>query len=254
MAIKKRKLARWVTGIVRQDDTAKKAVAFKAVDMATKSLRDGVKDADLVVLASRVDIILQQLKDLKGLLKPGAVVIDVGSTKQEIVSTANKSLKKNEFVGCHPMAGSEKSGVENGRPDLFEGATCVLSKRHELVSAFWKVIGSDVVVLDPAFHDALAAQFSHLPHVLAFAQAQNTRNAKFLGFNPSFKANLRLAKSNPLVWLRIFQSNRAALCSALRSHIQVLNEFDKALSTNDLAAISKFLVKAHKNALKALPD
>ncbi|HXV18733.1 MAG TPA: prephenate dehydrogenase/arogenate dehydrogenase family protein, partial [Candidatus Omnitrophota bacterium] len=108
MAIKKRKLAKWVTGVVRQDDTAKKAVAFKAVDMATKSLKEGVKDADLIILASRVDIIVQQLKALRGLLKPKAVVIDVGSTKQEIVSAAKKSRKKNDFVGCHPMAGSEK--------------------------------------------------------------------------------------------------------------------------------------------------
>ncbi len=258
MAIKKQGLAETVVGVVRSNKTGQLAKEKKAIEDFTLNLREGIEGADLIILAAPVLTIIQHIKEigrLKNILKDESIVIDVGSSKGFICAAADRYLKGIQFVGCHPMAGSEKSGIMNASADLFEKSACILSMHHDKVGKLWKAVGVfQIFPLPPEQHDLLVARYSHLPHVSAFAQSQKVDQATLLGINPSFRSVLRLAKSNPLVWSSIFVSNRKAIRSVLKEHLKSLQEFDKMLKRNDRAEIRNFLLKACKNAIYSLPN
>jgi prephenate dehydrogenase len=168
LAVKKQKLARFVVGVVRRKSSAQEALAFRCVDMATLDLAEGIADADLVILCSPVSVIADQLKRIAPYLKRGAVVIDVGSSKKMIDDAARGILKKAAFVGCHPMAGSEKTGAAYADAGLFDGAACFMTAAHPAVESFWKALGAKPVFIKTADHDRWVAAASHLPHALSF--------------------------------------------------------------------------------------
>ena len=118
LAIKKHKLARWVIGSSRTQETIKNAVKVGAIDVGMQDWKEAVADADLVVLAAPVSTIIAQLGQIDSYLKKGAIVIDVGSSKAEIQRVAAKHIKRGRFVGCHPMSGSEKKGILNAQSDV----------------------------------------------------------------------------------------------------------------------------------------
>jgi prephenate dehydrogenase len=251
-AVKKRRLARLVTGVVRRKRTVSDAFRMKALDVATFDLKEGVRGADLVILCSPVSVIRAQLGNIAPHLKKGAVVIDVGSSKKEIESAARMSLRKNVFVGCHPMAGSEKTGVEHACPDLFERSVCFVTKAHPAVDRFWKALGASTVLLTAEKHDEWAASASHLPHAISFSLFQNLRTppAKGIPLNPSLRSLARLAKSHPDLWADIFVSNRRHLSTAVRSVQKNLSLFEKALRRGDSAALRRFIRAANRNSVR----
>lgn len=249
-AIKKRGLANLVIGVVRRDETAKQAMEFQALDVAVKNLKEGIADADLVILCAPVSTIRTQLKVIAPLLKKGAVVIDVGSSKKEIETAARQSLKKNIFVGCHPMAGSEKTGVENSCPDLFEKSVCFMTRPHAAVSRFWSALGSQPVSISADAHDAWAAQASHLPHLLAFVIFQNFKSPRFgdVPLNPSLRSLARLAKSNAALWADILHSNRDPMLKTVRAFKKNLASLEKTLRQKDPKALARLIQKSNQNA------
>ncbi|MGH7198774.1 MAG: prephenate dehydrogenase [Candidatus Omnitrophota bacterium] len=255
MAIKKRRLARTVIGVVRKKSAIEKAFRRKALDAATLDLKKGVAGADLVILCGPVSVIVSQLKALSRLLDKKTIVIDVGSSKKCIGEAAKKFLKKNTFVGCHPMAGSEKSGIENARAGLFRGAVCFLASRNRVVEIFWKALGAQPVNLDARRHDQWAAKVSHLPHVLSFVllQALERPVDKKFDLNPSFKELARLAKSRPGIWSDILLTNSEALLDALRSFRKDLDAFERGLRARGGADLVRLIAKANSNAAKIVP-
>ena len=177
-AMRERGLATSVVGIGRSAETLARAVSLGAIDSYATDFAEGVVGASLVVLATPVPQILSDLARLPALLAPGAIVTDVGSIKGEICAAGDTHLA-GRFVGSHPMAGSEKAGVEAARPDLFVGATWVITPTEatlpnttERVHAIASGVGAKVLVLPPDAHDKAVAVTSHLPHVLAFALAK----------------------------------------------------------------------------------
>lgn len=254
MAIKRRHLAGTVVGVVRRKETITKAFRKKALDVATLDLKEGLKDADLVILCAPVLVIVNHVKKIRPYLKKSAIVIDVGSSKMEIVNTAKKYFNRRirgpvpTFVGCHPMAGSERSGVKHARADLFKNSICFVTSRRAKVENFWKSLGAKTVLINAKEHDQWVAKASHMPHLLAFTFFQNGLDARPYGVNPSLGSLARLSQSDPGIWSDIFLSNRKALLKEIESFYHWLNQFQKAIRVKNRDNLMVLLEQANRNA------
>lgn len=250
LAVKKRGLAGQVIGVSRSKKTVLEALNRKAIDAGTTELSKGVPQADLVVLCAPVSVILYQLKLLPKFLKKGALVTDAGSSKAEIVREAGVFLRKNKFVGSHPMAGSEKSGIAAADAWLFEGSVCFVTEKNAKIESFWKALGARPVVLSAAAHDLLVAKTSHTPHALAFSFFQTKKIfPKNTPPNPSIRELARLAKSDADLWADVFVSNREAILASLveteKKGISLLKEM---LKNDDRPGIARFIRQANENS------
>lgn len=232
LAIKKRKLARTIIGIGRRRSSIQRAVRCGAIDVGTKDLKRGVSDADLVIIATPVCSIPKIAKAIVYNLKGGAILTEVGSTKTQIVNAIEKFLPAGiSFVGLHPLAGSEKRGVNFAEADLFKGATVIMAKTRKTksssikaLSQFWRSLGIErIVIKSPEEHDRIVAEISHLPHLVATALV-NSVSAKSLKFaSTGFKDSTRIAASDPEVWRDICVTNR-------REILKSLDRYERSLS------------------------
>ncbi len=256
MALKTRRLARRVVGVGREAARLEKAVALGAIDAGTERLEDGLADADVVVLCTTVGHIVEALPGVLAAINPGAVVTDVGSTKGAIVRAAGGAGR---FVGGHPMAGSEQTGVEAATPLLFEEATWALTPTGTtdpealgMITALAREVGATTLTLTPEAHDAMLAVTSHLPHVLASAlmrQAARTQAA-----HPqtqrltagSFADGTRVAASSPELWRDVCLTNREALLASLRGFRAELEVLEAAIAAGDAEAIEAFFAEGAK--------
>jgi len=258
LAIRKRRLAKVVMGVVRRRKTVAEVLRKRTVHGATMSLKEGVRGADLVLLCSPVSIILQQMKGLRRLLAPGALVVDVASTKVLIDHAAKKYLKGSRFVGSHPMAGSSQKGALYADADLFEGTVCYLTNFDPEAERFWRALGAKTFYLTPERHDEWVARTSHLPHILAFAMFQGDNMKKLQRFgleatNPSIRDMARLSKSDPKLWADILLSNRVEILSTLKEYGSSVLRLRKALGAGNLRAIEKFIHQANSVSKKLAP-
>jgi prephenate dehydrogenase len=211
-----------------------------------------VNEADIVVVCTPVDRIVELIQTVCDDLPRNAVVTDVGSVKGEICRFASHALKNGaQFVGSHPMAGSEKSGMEHASADLFKDRTCFVTPLEETPAAsvdqvvsFWARIGADVVTLSPDRHDEIVAHISHLPHLAASALG-----SLLAGHDPSWRhyagAGLRdttrVASGSPSLWLEILSENRDEVLRALASYQDELQAFHAALSNRNRLQLKAFL-------------
>lgn len=250
LSLKKRRLSGTIYGLSLHQRNAKLAKKIGAIDKAVKDL-EVVRSADLVILATPVDSIIDIAAKIKDKLKKGCIVIDVGSTKEKIVCRLDPLISN--FVGCHPLAGSEKKGIVNLGGDIFTGSTCIITpsaltnkKALNKIKAFWVKLGAQVEVISPKKHDQALACTSHLAHAVAFA-LMNSIPEKFLNFSlSSLKEVTRISASDPGLWSQIFLSNRNNLLSAISSFQNKIAALGLALKNND----KKFLIKILKSANK----
>lgn len=244
LAIKKKHMAREVIGVFRRRSSLKKALRRKAVDKGVMDLRQGVKDADLIIIASPVSLIPGLAAKVLKSAKHGAIITDAGSTKEWIVNRVEGLLKKKHsnihFVGSHPMAGSEHAGVEFAKGDLFEGSPCIVTKTSRTnkqalakVSGFWKAIGCRVKVMSPRQHDSTVSLISHLPHVVAFSLAGAVPAKEMACAAEGFKDTTRIASSDPELWADIFLTNKKAISDAGRLFTRHCASLLKSISKND---------------------
>ena len=254
LACKKRKIANKVIGICRRTTSAKKAIKFKAVDNVTLDLKKGVENADLVIIASPVSKIEPlTLKAVKH-MKKGAILTDVGSSKSLIVKKLEKiTLGKINFIGSHPMAGSDKSGVWNAGADIFIGATLILAKTKRtsgkslsILKKFWESIGCKVIILSPERHDNHASLASYLPHLVSFALASSQTKDSLKLAAGSLKSTTRVASSDPELWKDIFLSTKKPTLKAIKVFSGNLLRLEKAIRNNDGRALEKFLSSSNK--------
>jgi prephenate dehydrogenase len=166
-----------VIGYGHRRTTLDTALSTGAIDEGYDDIASAVRDADLVILCTPVGLFDSLLAELAPHLKPGALITDVGSTKRSIVRSAERLMPAHaHFIGSHPMAGSEKRGVEFARTDLFRQAICITTPTPrtsadalERIEGFWRELGMRLIRLSPQEHDRLLAEVSHLPHALAAA-------------------------------------------------------------------------------------
>jgi cyclohexadieny/prephenate dehydrogenase len=254
LAIRKRGLADEVVGVFRHESTLKKALKRNAVDRATMFIESGVKEADLIIVASPVRSIPKIIKMAAKCAKEGAIITDAGSTKAWIVSSVEKGLAKDRkihFVGSHPMAGSEHAGVEFANADLFEKAPCIVTNsaatdRVSLnrVIKFWGSLGTIVKVMSPASHDKSVSLISHLPHIVAFSLAGSVPLRELQYAAEGFKDTTRVASSDPELWADIFLTNRREILKAGRLFNSYYKEMLKAISRGDHKKTVNFLKRA----------
>jgi prephenate dehydrogenase len=258
LAVKRKKLAGKVVGFVRRASSIRECKKFRAVDFATTDLSDAVSNADLIILCTPPAQMRSLAECFFPLLKLGAIVTDVGSVKVGVVRELESLVAKAgaHFVGGHPMAGAENTGVVAARPDLFENAVCVLTPTKKSnptavrkLERFWKSLGSLVLKLDAAQHDLLVSRSSHLPHVIAAILANlvlNPANPKTQSqlCATGFRDTTRIASGSPEMWRDIALANRKNLSRSLDAFIADLQKFQRVLKKSDARAVSKFFAMA----------
>jgi prephenate dehydrogenase len=215
-----------VIGFDRHEATARGALERGAIAKAAGSPAEAVAGADLIFLALPVDRMAPMCDELAGLIPDSAVVTDVGSAKLEVVAHGEAAFG-DRFVGGHPMAGSERHGIEAADPRLFEGAWWILtptqhtsSRSYSAVTEVVAHLGAKPVAVAPQVHDALVARLSHLPQLTASALVEVAATAgdrdALLGLAAAgFRDVTRIAASNPELWVAILRSNRASVLDAL---------------------------------------
>jgi prephenate dehydrogenase len=258
LALKQRRLAQSVVGFVRRPASVRECEKIGAVDLATQDLGGAVTGADLVVLCTPIAQMRSLTEKLVPFLSANAVVTDVGSVKKNVVRELSSLVSKAgaHFVGSHPMAGSEKTGVAAAQAGLFIDAVCVVTPEPRSSRAavrevieLWKSVGSRVLRLTPEAHDHLVSRSSHLPHVVAaqlsnlVLNPQNPKHLAMLCAN-GFRDTTRIASGSPEMWRDIALANRENLLQALDSFTGGLTRFKRALKNGDAAAISHFFEEA----------
>lgn len=261
MVLKQKGLADEIVGIGRRVENLKTAVSLGAIDRYVAEPREGVAGADFIVLATPVDTYERHLKDWGPALASGAIVTDVGSVKGPLVAQAEGLVpERAAFVGAHPIAGREKTGVAAGSIDLFKGARCILTPTAKTdagalakVRQVWEAAGSVVLSMDPFLHDRVLGAVSHLPHVAAFAlinaltevKEGRTPELDLLAYaGGGLRDTTRIAASSPEMWRDIFLWNRdnvVALIEVYERHLQALK---RLIQAGDGPGIEKELERA----------
>jgi cyclohexadieny/prephenate dehydrogenase len=235
-------------------------------DAAPATAEEAVKGAGMVVIAAPVDRIVPLLRQVAPFVREGAIVCDVGSVKGEIARMGHEALAgRAHFVGAHPMAGSEKTGWEHGKADLFEGRTCFVTPvgasnpaAVEKVVAFWKELGAEAVTIDPDKHDEIVAHISHLPQVLAsslcaFLAARDPSWRNLAG--SGLRDTTRIAGSDPKLWKTILEENRDEVLRALRGFQDELQGLQAALANRDYVEVTARLERgrAYRDKFRPAP-
>ena len=258
LAARERGVTGRVTGLVRRAESLEECVAVGAVDDATLDLPEAVADAGLVILCTPVGGMSNLAKQIQPYLATDAIITDVGSVKRPVVAAVEPVLPR--FIGSHPLCGSEKTGVAHARADLLGGAVCAVTPTDyspadavEAVTEFWSALGSRVVNLSAADHDAICARTSHLPHVLASALVNavlakpRTGENDFLG--TGFRDTTRLASGSPEMWRDIALDNAEAIAAALNELQAEVAGLKEALDARDSTVLEKFFAegKTHRD-------
>ncbi len=241
LALKKTGLPVDITGSGRNEDHLRKAVRLGIIDKIASG-PEGLRECDLVVLATPVEMIVESLGSVGSCLRPGTVVTDVGSTKRTICDTAWRSLPSSvEFIGGHPVAGREVPGMENSLAELFRGAPYVLcpkpgpaSGNLQRMETFARILGARPCLMTAEEHDRAIARVSHLPQLLSTALA-NFAGAERTDISGSgFRDMVRLAGSPYSIWKGIFRTNRDNIGLALEDFIRYLERMRRMLDEDRL--------------------
>lgn len=261
MVLKQRAMADTVIGIGRRVENLKTAVDLGAIDRYVSEPRDGVRGADFVVLATPVDTYERHLKDWGGCLEPGAIVSDVGSVKGRLVELAeNLVSERARFVGAHPIAGKEKTGVGAGSATLFKGARCIVTPTQrtdpralETVRAVWEAAGSAVLAMDPYLHDQVLGAVSHLPHVAAFSlinaltEVQERLGSDLLAYSGGgLRDTTRIAASSPEMWRDVLLWNRENLVEFIEVYERHLAHLKQLIEAGDGPGLEQELERAKR--------
>jgi prephenate dehydrogenase len=261
LALKRAGLVRRVIGYSKSPSTTEQARRLGVIDTAAESALLAVSGSDIVLIAVPVAATEATFKAIRHLLEPGSLLMDVGSTKRDVVDAARRVLKDRigSFVPAHPIAGKEVSGIANADASLYQGRQVILTPlpktAPELVQKAtdaWAGIGAQVLRMTPENHDAAFAAVSHLPHVLAFAFfnsiARQPAGKDFLSLGgPGFRDFTRIAASNPEVWRDILMANREEILKQTQHFRHTLDAMEHVMRTGNIEALEALI----KNASEA---
>lgn len=255
LAFKKKNLCNQITGYGRRESNLKKAKELKIIDSFELDAAKACPDSDLVMFALPVGTFIETAKKIKSSLKKGAIVTDVGSVKGKLVRDMEALMPEGvNFVGGHPIAGSNKTGIDSASADLFSGAKCIITPTEKtdknalnIIAELWKSFGSTVSILRPDEHDKIYAAVSHLPHIIAYAIVNTVAdvNSSYLEFaGQGFKDTTRIAASSPELWRDICLMNRENLLELVELFKKNLDSLSRYLKESDSKALEKEFNKA----------
>jgi prephenate dehydrogenase len=253
--LKQRRLARRVVGVGRRPSSLRRAREAGAVDVTTTRLERGVGDADVVVVCTPVSRIADQVRQAAAHCRRDCLLTDAGSTKRLIVERLSDLGGDGPvFVGSHPLAGSEQSGVASARADLFQGRVCVMTPTprtprgaQDRVRALWEAVGAEVVVMTPQAHDRALAFTSHLPHLVAVALASTLPEGYEKLVATGMRDTTRIASGDPELWVDIFEQNREKLLEGLKAFDKELAQLRRALESQDNKVLHRLLAQAKQS-------
>jgi prephenate dehydrogenase len=255
-----------VTGYDQDIKTLTTAESLKVIDQSSPTLEAAVVGADVIFVATPVSAIVETVKKVVKVAKQQAIITDVGSTKAKIVTEIESFLPSHlSFVGGHPMAGSEKSGVKAADPDLFKNCHYILtptqntnSQAFQTLHSLLTDIGANVLAIDPQRHDQIVAIISHLPHLVAAAlvnlagKERTNHETLLLLAAGGFKDTTRIAAGNPRIWLDICLENKEAILKALNKLKDELERYSIAIKELNEIELKEKLEEARMTRL-ALP-
>lgn len=263
MAAHDRRLSKRLTVWARRAEIRLKCAEQPWCSHVFETAEEAASEADLVIVCAPAGTIHELVAKIAPNLKQGALVTDVGSTKSLICRNCNASMPDGvSFVGSHPMAGSELSGMENANSELFNRKVCFVTplletppKAVESVARFWKDLGMEVTTLTPEKHDEIVANISHLPHILATVlcsclatKDKNWRNLAGDGLRDA----TRIASGSPEIWKSIIEQNREEILRAIKDFENELQPFKAAVANNQVFEILNYLErgKAYRDSLR----
>ena len=259
MSLKSKGMAGEIVGVGRSKENLDTAVSRGIIDSYTHEIEEGVKDCDLVVIAVPVLSTGVAVEKAAPNLKKGSIVTDVGSVKESVIEMVKPVLPEGvHFVAAHPVAGTEHSGAEFALVDLYVDKRCILTPTDETnkdaletVSAMWKEVGSEVIIMDAEHHDLVLAAISHLPHVVAYtlvntiSHIEDADEKEILKYSAGgFKDFTRIASSSPDMWKDICASNKPAILKTIETFSKSLNELEKKIKADDWDTLRDSFAKA----------
>jgi len=256
LALKRAGLVKRVIGYSKSPTTTARACQMGVIDVEAASALEAVEGSDLVLIAVPVAATEATFKTIQHLVTPEMLVMDVGSTKRDVIDAARRALREQvgSFVPAHPIAGKEVSGVEHADADLYQGRQLILTpiertlpRQLQLAADVWTALGSRVITMSPESHDAAFAAVSHLPHLISFAFmnaiAGQPQGKDFLSLaGPGFRDFSRIAASDAKVWRDIMMSNREELLAQTK------------IFQRNLQALELMIASGNSEALEGLID
>ncbi len=246
-----------VVGIDPDRETIEYALGNGIIDIGSSDIKEGVGGAEIIVISTHVGIITDTAKSVFPSATQGAIITDVGSVKSAVVKGIEPYLPADiHFIGGHPIAGTENSGVKSADSKLFNGKRCILTPTEKTdplakskVTGMWELVGSEVREMDPETHDHIFGLVSHLPHIVAYSLINTVLNAQdsdvLLEFaGGGLKDYTRVAASSPEMWAQIFKANKSHLLEAISMFKDSLGEIEEAIENEDFDTLKKKLDKA----------
>jgi prephenate dehydrogenase len=257
LALKDLGISKKVIGVDASEKHIKKALELGIIDEAAE-LVTAVRQSDLVIVAIPVHSTEELLPAIMDEVTD-QVVMDVSSTKEPIINAIKDHPKRARFVGTHPMWGTEYSGPEAAVKGAFTGKVTVISGKEgsdndavKLVEDIYHRLGMRIIYMDPSAHDVHAAYVSHISHITSFALAntvlekEKEESAIFDMASAGFESTVRLAKSNPAMWVQIFMQNRENILDVLNEHISQLRKFKSCLEKENEIYLTELIDNANK--------
>ena len=258
LALKRGGLVRRIVGYSKSPSTTEKAKKLGVIDDIAESALQAVTGADIVLLAVPVAASETTFKAIRHLVGPGVLLMDVGSTKREVVDAARRVLKDRvvSFVPAHPIAGKEVAGIANADASLYNGRQVILTPLKQTLpdllqkaTDVWSALGAQVLRMTAENHDAAFAAVSHLPHLLAFAYFSSIANQPagrdFLSLaGPGFRDFTRIAASDPSVWRDILLSNREEILRQSLRFRHTLDAIEHVMRSGNAEALEGLVRKA----------
>jgi len=248
-----------VVGIDPDKESVQYALGKGIIDKGYSDIKEGVPGAEIIVISTHVGIVTDTAKSIFQVATEGAIITDVGSVKSSIVKGIEPELPENiHYIGGHPIAGTENSGVRSADSKLFNQRRCILtptektdSQAKSKVTSMWESVGSEVHEMDSETHDHIFGIASHLPHIVAYSLINTVLSAQdsdgLLEFaGGGLKDYTRVAASSPQMWVEIFKANKSHLLDAISMFKNSLGEIEDAIKSEDFDTLKKKLDKAAK--------
>ena len=253
MSVHQKKLAKEIHLWARNEDKRATCLKNNWCDRVHESLEGAVKNSDFIILCTPVDTIIPILKTIAPHLNPNTIVTDVGSVKESICTQANTitSDASFQFIGSHPMAGSEKSGMEHASVELLKQATCIITPNEctdalalKKVTRFWSQLEMNPTNMSPKDHDSLIAKISHLPHIVASTLAASLSDIpdnQFSFAGGGLNDTTRVAGGSPRLWQSIITQNSDQILKSIDQFERTLKALKSSLAKEDLDGLHKIL-------------
>ena len=258
LAMKKAGLVKRIVGYSKSPSTTERARQMGVIDVEAPSALMAVSGADIVLLAVPVSATEASFKAIKHLITPSMLIMDVGSTKRDVVDASRRVLKEHAgvFVAAHPITGKEVSGVEHADASLYFGKQVILTptERTQVVQLkkavdLWTALGCQVLQMSPEAHDAAYAAVSHLPHLIAFALMNSITdqpNGKdYLSLaGPGFRDFTRIAASDAHMWRDVLMANRQELLAQSKLFQKAMMNLEQMITRDELESLEAEIDKA----------